>query len=55
MSELQGIARIQFHMGKLEELKRVAAQCTARRTTGMRFARDRPGRDVLSATSHGLV
>ena len=55
MSELQGITRIKFHEGKLEEFKRVAAQYTARRTTGTRFARDRPGSDVLSSTSHGLV
>jgi quinol monooxygenase YgiN len=27
VSELQGIARIKFHEGKLEEFKRVAAQC----------------------------
>jgi quinol monooxygenase YgiN len=27
VSELQGIARITFHEGKLEEFKRVAAQC----------------------------
>ena len=27
MSELQGIARFQFHEGKLEEFKRLAAQC----------------------------
>jgi quinol monooxygenase YgiN len=27
MSELQGIARLKFHEGKLEEFKRVAAQC----------------------------
>ena len=27
MSELQGIARIRFHEGKLEEFKRVSAQC----------------------------
>ena len=27
MSELQGIARIKFHEGKLEEFKRLAAQC----------------------------
>ena len=27
MSELQGIARIKFHEGKLEEFKRVTAQC----------------------------
>jgi quinol monooxygenase YgiN len=27
MSELQGIARFKFHEGKLEEFKRVAAQC----------------------------
>ena len=27
MSELQGIARIKLHEGKLEEFKRVAAQC----------------------------
>jgi hypothetical protein len=56
VSELQGIARIKFHEGKLEEFKRVAAQCIARRTTGTRFARDRPvGTDVLSSASHALV
>ena len=27
MSELQGIARFEFHEGKLEEFKRLAAQC----------------------------
>jgi len=27
VSELQGIARIRFHEGKLEEFKRVSAQC----------------------------
>ena len=27
MSELQGIARFKFHEGKLEEFKRLAAQC----------------------------
>ena len=27
MSELQGVARFQFHEGKLEEFKRLAAQC----------------------------
>ena len=27
MSELQGIARIKFHEGKLEEFKRVTARC----------------------------
>lgn len=27
MNELQGIARIQFHPGKLEEFKRLTAQC----------------------------
>jgi quinol monooxygenase YgiN len=27
VSELQGIARIKFHDGKLEEFKRLAAQC----------------------------
>jgi quinol monooxygenase YgiN len=27
VSELQGIARIKFHEGKLEEFKRLAAQC----------------------------
>ena len=27
MSELQGIARFKFHGGKLEEFKRLAAQC----------------------------
>ena len=27
MSELQGIARIKFHEGKLEEFERLAAQC----------------------------
>jgi quinol monooxygenase YgiN len=27
MSELQGIARLTFHEGKLEEFKRVAARC----------------------------
>ena len=27
MSELQGIARFKFHAGKLEEFKRLAAQC----------------------------
>ena len=27
MSELQGIARIRFHEGKLEEFKRLAARC----------------------------
>ncbi len=27
MSELQGIARFQFHEGKLEEFKRLAARC----------------------------
>ena len=27
MSELQGIARFTFHEGKLEEFKRLAAQC----------------------------
>jgi len=27
MSELQGIARIKFHEGKVEEFKRVAARC----------------------------
>ena len=27
MSELQGIARFQLHQGKLEEFKRLAAQC----------------------------
>ena len=27
MSELQGIARITFHEGKLEEFKRLTAQC----------------------------
>ena len=27
MSELQGIARITFHEGELEEFKRLAAQC----------------------------
>ena len=27
MSELQGIARFNFHEGKLEEFKRLAAQC----------------------------
>jgi quinol monooxygenase YgiN len=27
MSELQGVARFKFHEGKLEEFKRVAAQC----------------------------
>ena len=27
MSELQGIARFKFHEGKLEEFKRLSAQC----------------------------
>ena len=27
MSELQGIARFKFHQGKLEEFKRLSAQC----------------------------
>ena len=27
MSELQGIARFKFHAGKLEEFKRLSAQC----------------------------
>ena len=27
MSEIQGIARLKIHAGKLEEFKRVAAQC----------------------------
>ena len=27
MSELQGVARFRFHGGKLEEFKRLAAQC----------------------------
>lgn len=29
MSELQGIARIRLHEGKLEEFKRVVAECVA--------------------------
>ena len=29
MSELQGIARFKFHEGKLEEFKRLAAECMA--------------------------
>jgi hypothetical protein len=29
VSELQGVARFQFHEGKLEEFKRLAAQCLA--------------------------
>jgi quinol monooxygenase YgiN len=27
VSELQGVARFKFHEGKLEEFKRLAAQC----------------------------
>ena len=27
MSELQGIARLKIHQGKLEEFKRLAAKC----------------------------